>query len=70
MKLKDLRCSYVCKMVLCFDVATLEEMAICIRFVDGYVEDFKVREEFIGFVEMEKLDAATISSAIISAILI
>ena len=54
----------------CFDVATLEQMAICIRFVDGYGEDFKVREEFIGFVEMEKLDAETISSAIISAILI
>ena len=49
----------------CIDVATIEQMAICIRFVDSYGEDFKVREEFIGFVELEKLDAQTISSAII-----
>ena len=49
----------------CIDVAIIEQMAICIRFVDSYGEDFKVREEFIGFVELEKLDVQTISSAII-----
>ena len=43
----------------------IEQMAICIRFFDSYGDDFKVREEFIGFVELEKLYAETISSAII-----
>ena len=33
----------------CIDVATIEQMAICIRFVDSYGEDFKVR---VGYVEL------------------
>ena len=48
----------------CIDVVTIQQMAICIRLVNGCAEDFKVREEFIGFVELEKLDAETISSVI------
>ena len=36
----------------CIDVATIEQMAICIRFVDSYGEDFKVRVEFIRYVEL------------------
>ena len=35
----------------CIDEATIEQMAICIRLVNGYAEYFKVKEEFIGFVE-------------------
>lgn len=36
-------------------------MSICIRFV----EDSYIREEFIGFVELTKTDAETISQSIL-----
>lgn len=44
----------------------LNKMAICIRFIDHIHGEFEVREEFIGFVEMEKVDAESISSAIVN----
>lgn len=49
----------------CADVAALEQMAICIRFVDESSPKVEVREEFLGFVELEKADAKSISAAII-----
>lgn len=44
------------------DVSAKEQMSICIRFV----EDSYIREEFIGFVELTKTDAETISQSILS----
>ena len=46
----------------CTDIATIEQMAICVRFVGN---DYCVREEFIGFIGLEKVDAESISVAII-----
>ena len=47
----------------CTDVATLEQMSICIRFVDR--KTLQVREEFVGFVQLDNTDAASISTAIL-----
>lgn len=44
------------------DVSTKEQMSICVRFV----EDSYVREELVGFVELTKTDAKTISQRILS----
>jgi hypothetical protein len=41
------------------DVATKEQMALCVRHVD---ENATVFEDSIGFVEMEKVDAEAIST--------
>ena len=49
----------------CTDVATIEQMALCIRCVGNTGEDFEVREDFIGFVDLEKTDAESISSGIV-----
>ena len=38
----------------CIDVANLEQMAVCIRFVDA---NNIVNEEFIGFIPLDKVDA-------------
>ncbi len=47
----------------CTDVATIEQMSICIRFVDDKPE---VREEFLGFVKLDSADAVTISASLLS----
>lgn len=47
------------------DVSTKEQMAICIRYVESDGFEFQVREEFVGFVELESTDAESISVAII-----
>ena len=47
----------------CTDVATIEQMSICIRFVDDKPE---VCEEFLGFVKLDRTDAETISASILS----
>lgn len=47
----------------CTDVANLEQMAICIRFAE---ESNVISEEFIGFVALEKVDAASITRAILN----
>ena len=47
------------------DVATKEQMALCVRHVD---ENATVFEDSIGFAEMEKVDAEAISTAIVTAI--
>ena len=47
----------------CTDVATIEQMSICIRFVDDKPE---VREEFLGFVKLDRTDAETISASLLS----
>ena len=49
----------------CTDVATLEQMSMCIRFVDESHSDPQVREEFVGFVQLDSTDAAFISEAIL-----
>ena len=49
----------------CADVATLEQMAICIRFVDESSSKVEIREEFIGAVVIEKTDAESISAVIV-----
>lgn len=52
----------------CADVAALEQMAVCIRFVDESSSKVEVREEFIGFVELEKADAGSIAAAIVKTL--
>ena len=47
------------------DVATKEQMALCVRHVD---EKATVFEDFIGILEMGKVDAEAISTAIVTAI--
>ena len=48
------------------DVSTLEQMSICLRFVDeSHPHQPEVREEFIGFVQLEKTDADSISKSIL-----
>ena len=48
------------------DVATCEQMSICLRFVDQSSSAHpEVREEFVGFVKMDSTDAASISEAIL-----
>ena len=52
----------------CTDVATIEQMALCLRFVEntGTVgKEYEVREEFIGMVELEKTDAESIFTGIV-----
>ena len=50
----------------CTDVATLEQMSMCIRFVDESTPDQpQVREEFVGFVQLDRTSAAFISEAIL-----
>jgi hypothetical protein len=43
----------------CTDVANLEQMAVCIRFVDA---NNIVNEECIGFIPLDKVDAASITT--------
>lgn len=45
----------------CTDSATHEQMSLCLRFFDDASE---VREEFIGFVQLESVNAESITSAI------
>ena len=47
----------------CTDVATIEQMSVCIRFVDDKPE---VREEFLGFVKLGRTDAESISSSLLT----
>ena len=46
----------------CTDVANLEQMAVCIRFVDA---NNIVNEEFIGFIPLDKVDATSITTALL-----
>jgi hypothetical protein len=46
----------------CTDVANLEQMAVCIRFVDA---NNIVNEEFIGFIPLDKVAAASINTALL-----
>lgn len=46
----------------CTDVANLEQMAVCIRFVDA---NNIVNEEFIGFIPLDKVAAASITTALL-----
>ncbi|CAC5397877.1 unnamed protein product [Mytilus coruscus] len=45
------------------DVGTKEQMALCIRYVDRTATVF---EDFIGFIEMEKVNAESIATAIVN----
>ena len=45
----------------CIDVANLEQMAVCIRCVDA---NNIVNAEFIGFIPLDKIDAASITTAL------
>ena len=45
----------------CADVSTLEQMCMCFRFVDeSKRHQPAIREEFVGFVKIQKTDADTI----------
>ena len=45
----------------CTDVSTLEQMSMCFRFVDeSKHHQPEIREEFVGFVKLQKTDADTI----------
>jgi hypothetical protein len=46
----------------CTDLANLEQMAVCIRFVDA---NNIVNEEFIGFIPLDKVAAASITTALL-----
>lgn len=47
------------------DCSTSEQVSLCVRFVDSKDE---VREEFLGFVKIKKMDAETIANSITSAL--
>ena len=47
----------------CTDVATQEQMSICVQFVES--KHPQVREEFVGFVQLENTGAASITAAIL-----
>ena len=50
----------------CTDVSMCKQMAICIRFVDETsCVPPEIREEFLGFVELEHTNAEHISDAIL-----
>ena len=45
----------------CTDFSTLEQIRMCFRFVDeSKRHQPEIREEFVGFVKLEKTDADTI----------
>ncbi|XP_061170352.1 52 kDa repressor of the inhibitor of the protein kinase-like [Saccostrea echinata] len=46
----------------CADVANIEQMDICIRYVD---ENNEVNEDFIGYAPLDSVDAASLSNAIL-----
>ena len=51
----------------CTDGATHEQMAICVRFVNEFNYGLsEIREEFLGFVDLERTDAAFVSEAILT----
>lgn len=47
----------------CTDIATIEQMSICIRFVDDKPE---VGEAILGFVKLDCTDAESISTSLLS----
>ena len=47
----------------CTYVATIEQKAICIRFIDDKPE---VHEDFLGFVKLDSTDAESISTSLLS----
>ncbi|XP_062521172.1 zinc finger MYM-type protein 1-like [Corticium candelabrum] len=51
----------------CTDTANVEQMSVCIRFVDDSVPgQVQVREEFLGFVKLDCADALSIFNAIVN----
>ena len=53
----------------CTDVSTLEQMSMCFRFVDeSKHHQPEIREEFVGFVKLQKADADTIYKEIMEFI--
>lgn len=50
----------------CTDESTMEQMSICITYVKASDGNFDAREEFLGFVDLEKTNAECISASIIS----
>lgn len=50
----------------CTDVSTFEQMSICLCFVDeSHSCQAEVREEFIGFIQLENTDADSITKGIL-----
>ena len=51
----------------CTDTPSHEQMEICIRFADeSTCTSPEIREEFLGFVELERTDAGHVTQAILS----
>ena len=51
------------------DSATLEQVAICVRYIDKDENGtYKVCEDLLGFVEVERQDATTIASALLHSL--
>ena len=48
------------------DTATIEQLALCVRYLKD--EEKTIQEEFLGFVELKKQNAETISNAILNKI--
>lgn len=44
----------------CTDIATIEQMSVCIQFVNN------ICEEFLGFVKLDNTDAESISTSLLS----
>ena len=47
------------------DCSSTEQVSLCIRFID---KEYDVREEFLGFVAVKEMDAATIAEAILGSL--
>lgn len=46
------------------DSATLEQLSVCVRFLEASADNkINVREDFLGFIELEKANAAAITDA-------
>lgn len=50
------------------DISGVEQLSIAIRFVDKKTTGYYIREEFLGFVPLESMDAITISNKILSSL--
>lgn len=50
------------------DISGVEQLAIAIRFVDKNTVGYCIREEFLGFVPLESMDAKTVSNKILSSL--
>ena len=51
------------------DASTKEQISVCVRYLSSLDGKVEVHEDFLGFIEVEKTDAATLADAIIKHLL-